>query len=270
MNKVIEDPDIPLAPEATHSAASFDGKPWDRPHPPYLTSNVLVTFFEGAAETWKRFSAEFQPGGVIDSAPAELRRQAWMPTTKYANEGAIGSSRVAMRRYHEISQHQLNARTCYRRNRTSCYIEAILNKQDRAHLRKQACKIDAQTLEKNRRRQQAAYDKGLVEKKRSQDMVKQQKKDAAAAKLAAVIPVLEVGQLTSAHFTNADLDMQLEWHRQFSNDIPRKKNILTKALKLQALRHAVTGFLSRKNPRESLESVDETWEAEADGGSDEE
>lgn len=176
-----------------------------------------------------------------------------MPTTNDANEGALGSYRVAMRRYPSISQHQFNARTCYKRNGTSGYMKKSLNSADRTHLRKQARTLDSKTLEKKRRQEQALYDKAVVERNRGQDIVKQQKKDAAAAKIAAVKPLLDVAAITQGRLTNPELDAQLDWHRQFSNKIPKKKDVLTKVLKLQAVQQAIAMYLDHQETAERLE-----------------
>jgi hypothetical protein len=57
---------------------------------PYLKP-VLVAFFKGALETWKRFTPEFQKGGLIDQSTSEDQEMAWMPPTNDANEGALGA-----------------------------------------------------------------------------------------------------------------------------------------------------------------------------------
>ncbi|KIJ34773.1 hypothetical protein M422DRAFT_263126 [Sphaerobolus stellatus SS14] len=77
MERLIADPMLVLASDAKFETATMDGKPWDR---------AKVIFFTGALETWKRFTAEFAPGGLIASASSTLHAQAWMPTT---NDDAI-------------------------------------------------------------------------------------------------------------------------------------------------------------------------------------
>ncbi|KAF8574953.1 hypothetical protein K439DRAFT_1623944 [Ramaria rubella] len=225
MLKIIKEPDILLSAGATYTTASFDGKPWDRPEVfyaiqrlaptlPYL-SGVVVAFFES---------------GKIANAPVELRQATWMPTTNDVNEGALGSYRVAIHCYPSISQHQFNARTCFKRNHTSAYMKASLTTPDHQHLCQQAHTLDEQSLEKKRWREQASYDRGVVNHKHSQDVIKLQKRNTAVAKLAAVTPILEIKQLM-----------------QFSKYLPRKKEVLTKALKIQALQQAVTSFQARQH-----------------------
>lgn len=84
----------------------MDGEPWKSPEVvakiqrmapefPHLKP-LLVAFFTGASQTWKRFTSEFAPGGLIDEATAEEKDLAWMPPTNDVNEGALGSFHVLM------------------------------------------------------------------------------------------------------------------------------------------------------------------------------
>ena len=57
---------------------------------------VMTAFFEGAYDSWKHFTSEFAPGGLIDEATAAEKDLAWMPPTNDMNEGALGSFRVLM------------------------------------------------------------------------------------------------------------------------------------------------------------------------------
>ena len=74
MQKIIANPDILLGSDASYATATLDGKEWQNPvviekiHDistslPYL-QDLLVVFFKGAAETWKRFTSESAPGGL--------------------------------------------------------------------------------------------------------------------------------------------------------------------------------------------------------------
>jgi hypothetical protein len=117
--KIIEDPRFLVGPNVEYSTGAMDGKEWEKPEIvaciqklapdlPHL-SPLLVTFFEGAATTWERFTAEFAPGGLIDEATIGEREMAWMPPTNDANEGALGAFRVLMRRQPQLSLLQYNA-----------------------------------------------------------------------------------------------------------------------------------------------------------------
>ena len=99
VDKLINDPNILLGENASYETASLDGDEWQNskvvaqilksiPELPYFC-DVLVAFLKGAAETWKRFTSEFAPGGLIDEATLEEKSLAWMPATNDENEGAL-------------------------------------------------------------------------------------------------------------------------------------------------------------------------------------
>ena len=107
VKKIIRNPGLLLGPSAKYKTGSLDGQVWESPDAfaaiqdmapvlPHLRP-VLVAFFEGAAETWKRFTSEFAPGGLIDEATQEEKGLAWMPPTNDDEEGALGAFRVLMR-----------------------------------------------------------------------------------------------------------------------------------------------------------------------------
>jgi hypothetical protein len=77
--------------------------------------DLVRTFFEGALETWLRFSAEFVEGSAIDNAPASERSQAWMETTNDLNEGALGAWRKAARDDGNMLLLYYNGKTMYKR-----------------------------------------------------------------------------------------------------------------------------------------------------------
>ncbi|KAF8237480.1 hypothetical protein L208DRAFT_1085390, partial [Tricholoma matsutake] len=52
--------------------------------------DLVHAFFEGALETWMRFSVEFVEGRKIAMASASEHHLAWMETTNDFNEGALG------------------------------------------------------------------------------------------------------------------------------------------------------------------------------------
>ncbi len=86
MQKIIDNPNILVGANVPFENATLDGKEWQNPAViqkildliPTLPHfhNLFIAFFQGAAETWMRFTSEFAPGGLIDEATAEERELA--------------------------------------------------------------------------------------------------------------------------------------------------------------------------------------------------
>ena len=140
MQRIIRDPSLVIGSSVTYETGAMDGQPWEYPGAfaavqqlaadlPHILP-VLVAFFKGAAATWKRFTSEFAPGGLIDEATQEEKDQAWMPPTNDVNEGALGAFRVLMRRQPQLSSMQYNALAMYRQNDTHAFMEKKFHPED--------------------------------------------------------------------------------------------------------------------------------------------
>jgi hypothetical protein len=113
IKRIIEDPTFLVGPAVVPETGAMDGLQWETPEAmeaikklapelPHLKP-LLVAFFKGALETWKRFTSEFTPGGLIDEATTEEKDLAWMPptndVTRMCARGiiAVGNQRSATR-----------------------------------------------------------------------------------------------------------------------------------------------------------------------------
>ena len=85
--------------------------------------------------TWKRFTSEFAPGGLIDEATQEERDLAWMPSTNDINEGALGSFRVLMWRQPQLTLMQYNAQTMFFKNNTGAFMNEMLSDTTHQYIR---------------------------------------------------------------------------------------------------------------------------------------
>ncbi len=143
MRKIIDNPNILVGADASFKTATLDGEEWQNPAVvqkileiiPMLPHfhNLFLAFFEGAAETWIRFTSEFAPGGLIDEATAEERELAWMPATNDENEGALGSFRVLMRQQPQLTLLNHNALAMYFRNNTQAFMAAKFTEEEDFH-----------------------------------------------------------------------------------------------------------------------------------------
>ncbi|KAF8238677.1 hypothetical protein L208DRAFT_1240920, partial [Tricholoma matsutake] len=86
---------------------------------------LLTAFFEGAEETWKPFTSEFAPGGLIDQSIVEEKELAWMPATNDVNEGALGAFCVQMRMKPQLTMTNYNALAMSIRNNTQNFMNAL-------------------------------------------------------------------------------------------------------------------------------------------------
>jgi len=129
---MIANPSNLLCENPCFNIASLEGDEWQYPDIfksirdldlPYL-EELLVAFFTGADETWSRFTSEFSPGGLIDTATTEERDLAWMPATNDENEGALGSFRKLIRQQPQLTMQAYNGLTMFFRNNTQLFMEA--------------------------------------------------------------------------------------------------------------------------------------------------
>ena len=143
-------------------------------------------------------------------------------TTNDVNEGAFGTLHITLHRAPHMSLAQFNARLKYKNN-TMTYMKKFLGKSARRYLHRKAHVLDASGAEKKCRLAQATYDCQLAQRHRVDDEQKQKKQEAAAVKLAAVVPCLTEVELVSMKVSN--IDLQLRWHCQFDEKVPRAKEM---------------------------------------------
>src|SRR6266568_6380667 len=194
MQKIIANPNILLGNNASYVTATLDGEEWQNPaiiekiHDistslPHL-QDLLVVFFKGAAETWKRFTSEFAPGGLIDEATAEERELAWMPATNDENEGALGSFRRLMRNQPQLTLLNHNALAIFFQNNTQAFMAAKFTEAaDYHYLRKLA--RDANGDEQKRRKELVEFRDKQQKEKTARKERRAQKSRETAARIAA-------------------------------------------------------------------------------------
>jgi hypothetical protein len=83
---ILDDPDLIFGSNASFESATLNGLEWNDAHAmaavvkmiPSLphVKELTLAFFQGSLVTWTRFSAEFGPGGVIDTCSATEKQLA--------------------------------------------------------------------------------------------------------------------------------------------------------------------------------------------------
>ncbi|KAG1818074.1 uncharacterized protein BJ212DRAFT_1298923 [Suillus subaureus] len=213
--------DLVLGPSTSHETATLDGRPFKHPEAFYAIQQIaqdqknyphlhclLVTFLEGALDTWVCFCGEFTAGGVIDKSSTAQREMAYMKTTNDNNKGALGTVHTSLQQALHMSLSHLNSWFIYKKNMTGTYIQNFLQPGAQKRLLKQA--------------HAANYDKEQVRKNKQLDVWRKEWQDAAEAKLTAVVPHLTLAEVEKLYVN--EINLQIQWHRQFDKDVPAAKN----------------------------------------------
>ena len=203
---IIEDPTFLIGPTASFETGSLDGEEWHypdvikavnkmEPELPHLKP-LLITFFKGAGETWKRFTSEFAPGGLIDEATIEEKNLAWMPATNDMNEGALGSFRVLMRRQPQLTLLGHNALAMFFRNDTEAFMTKMFTeKEDYTFLHKIA--QESQGEEKQRKKELVDHREAIRTNKLAKKAKKKKTDEETAHRLAGINLILDKDRVTS-------------------------------------------------------------------------
>ena len=313
IQKLIDHPDDFLQSNTINSAATttLHGQPWinplvidtiyghlharNIPHFPHL----LKAFLQGALTTWTRFSSEFASGGAIDLATPAERRQAWVPATNDANEGSLGTYRVTMRRYPNLTLLQYNALMMFSHNDTATFIEQNFIAEDHAFIMKEARRRDEMGLETARKARLLEDEERETARKVTQREAKQRKLDEQIARLASIQIITDLAAVTSLSSVRV-IDDQIELHRALEAwieeqkptkerqcIIPRKSNCGNRSRREGILTDAIRRFLSRplefqmniykfrsaatgnNRTKETEQGVATDWEAEEDAETEE-
>ncbi len=265
IDRILDNPTLVLGDDSevspTQEDGTLDGQLWDfqdaftgiqkiLPILPDVRS-TLVEYLEGAKETWKRFGAEFAPGGTIARLSKEQRERAWMPPTNDLNEGLLGRVRVKHRAEPNESESQFNAQAMYQHNDTAEFVTNSLEKADLDYAMQVTREREALGLERKRRRTLAEGEKEEANKRIRHRKAVETKKTERLDRLKAIIPILRLQELKSNNTTVAKITEQLDWHREWVDTqdnaeraIPRKKDLPNKAAILNALREAVKRYNS--------------------------
>ncbi|KAJ7021484.1 hypothetical protein C8F04DRAFT_1314480 [Mycena alexandri] len=188
---LLEEPDLIFGSEVSYETATLDGKKWSDPAAmeaafkliPTLphVQEVTLAFLRGALVTFTRFSAEFAPGGLIDTCSATEKEQAWMPSTNDANEGGLGAYTVTVQGKPTLTLHQYNAQAMFRRNDTQDFMDATFTAEDHAYIMREARRIDASGEEAKMRARIVDFrlktaamqkDKALAKIRRAKELLK--------------------------------------------------------------------------------------------------
>jgi hypothetical protein len=253
IEKVIEKPEILVPPTGSYKSGTLNGEVWENPKAveaiyqlspslPYLKP-LLVAFFEGALETWKRFTSEFKEGGLIDQTTSEEKEMIWMPPTNDVNEGALGALRHYLRKNPNATIHYYNALAMFRFNNTAAFVQNVFSTEDYAFVHKEARKVNRSDLERRQKAAIVAYKDKQIKEKREKIMQKTLQKRQEEDRLAAIKRVERLEDVTVDSMTVQQLKDQLDIYRRLAVEgIPAKSQLKTKALLISALKDAIVKY----------------------------
>ncbi|RDX55446.1 hypothetical protein OH76DRAFT_1452442 [Lentinus brumalis] len=242
VKRLIENPDLLLAPGATYKTGSLDGREWERPEVftaiqqaasglPHLR-DILIGFLKGALRTWDRFTVEFAAGGAIDQASeAELDAAYILPTNDH-NEGALGAYRVWRRSNPNGTLAYFNALKAFESSDTEDFMMTYLcHEEDEKHLRGAARAFDSSGHE-TKRRQQLIEHALAAAKEKAREREEKQRRDKEEKDRLRKVPLI---------FTKPALQEQLDVYKKVYGDpdVPPKSRIANKPEKLAALLEAI-------------------------------
>ncbi|KAF9236179.1 hypothetical protein BU15DRAFT_77278 [Melanogaster broomeanus] len=257
--KLINSPDLLLAPDASPKLATLDGETWQNAHAitvvhklakqdklPNL-KNALVAFFRGSLRVWNRLTSEFASDSTNSSMSTMERERAWMPTTNDRNEGALGAYRVRACQKPTMTLHQYNAEALYRHNNTADFISSTYTEEDQRWLMLKAREVDASGLEHSRHTELNAHAEKVAHESRVKETERLNAVANETARVDAITLIIDI--TTLEHLTRAQLDDQLAVHRRCNPTIKAKSNYKNRDAKLTAVKAAVADFLNPSSPQ---------------------
>lgn len=235
--KVIEDPEILIGNNVSWETATLDSKPWQNEEAvntihssqdklPNL-QEALVLFFEGALETWERFTPEFQPDSEAMLATPEERAYAWRPSTNDDNESGCARVRTLLRIAPNMTELQLKARVVGEVNRTDEWMAENFDEDGKLG---QYIRTETRRLDEGRHHQlqnTVTIEAGIQgskerrEKKEKREEAMQKKRAEMLKSLDGFEPVFDLIRLRSMERredTIARMKLQLAWHREIGKD----------------------------------------------------
>lgn len=177
-----------------------------------------------------------------------------MPTTNDPLEGACGDVRVWKRKAPNMTLATFNARKMYKQNNTNAYMEKNF---DPAH-HKFIIKVGRERSNNGQAEQEHLIALGQADKQvavanKAKKAATKTRKDSRQkdleAKLAKLVPILDISKLEEKNpATNDLLKLQLEWHRLTDSSIPPKGHV--SKFNKEALKKALIEAVTRLNNEE--------------------
>jgi hypothetical protein len=257
--KLIDNPGSVIGPDAGELDGSLLAQGWadpmvvrsinrmhDKGNLPCLI-RAFQEFLKGTLHCWERFTSEYAPGGLIDTASIEEKKSAWMAATNDVNEGALGSFRLMARNSPSLTLHQLNARLMWKRNNTYQFVKAVFTKEDRIYAMRCARVKDASKLTVKLQRELVEHDTKLADAAMEKQRLRQQRQQQRSDHLGGVTLLNDASQVS--RIARVDLiDEQLDAMQHkfgLDDEIPLKSHRGKRADKEKLLVDSIRRFKAR-------------------------
>jgi hypothetical protein len=269
IQRISNNPDILLSQTASYTTGALDGLKWERPgavaailamkeNLPHLSA-VISAFFSGALETWKRFTTEFTPGGIIDGATDCEKELAWVPATNDANESILGVLRQFMRYHPNASLALFNAQMKYQRNGTQEWEEKYVEDDDYKYVMNRVRAEESTGADKNRKKKLILAQIGKVGRERAARKKAQRKKKERNARIAKVALIFDKDVIDG--LKGQKLTDQIAAFALAGAPLPRAKDRKIADDKRKAIKKVIdkfkSGDWSLKGPQEEESSTEE-------------
>jgi hypothetical protein len=243
LRNVIADPDLLLGLQVSSTTGALDGLPWEslefmehvsvhQKKYPHLR-RTLIGFFEGALETWERFTPEFRMDSDAMNTTDEEKLLAFRSPTNDINESQLGIKRQMARLAPNMTEHQFNARLLFGRNNVDDVTD-FLSAELRQFARGEARAIDRSKASRTQRQRLATVKIKISKEKERTREASQQQAAKRLERLKASNPTLDLEKLRGTPYCDLRVDglrEQLRWHQQIDGDegIPKAISGLRKA-----------------------------------------
>jgi hypothetical protein len=248
LDKVLLDPDEPEdftieALDAVHLLA---------PGLPDL-DHAVVAFLKGAHTAWtERFSEEFRDPEGLGTLTEEERADLFFSSTNDANEGALGSWRLAQRRRVTETLHKFNSSFKVKLNNTEAFINHKLTEdEDQIFLQKQARQRDEAHLQAEIKRAQVQADKEKAAENIAKEAAKLNRQKVREEAIRSTANKLVLDDAEIEKLKKPELKAQTDWHRKTEEDlgltvkVPMKSHLNNNEKLIIALKSAVQRYKER-------------------------
>ncbi|KAF8597131.1 hypothetical protein BDV93DRAFT_513596 [Ceratobasidium sp. AG-I] len=223
---------------------------------------IMVAFFNGALETWERFTTEFAADTVIAQATESQRENTWISPTNDVSEGALGQCRQMLRWAPTMTDEQRNARVMWGHNGTYNWTKDTLTEADHQIVRQEARLIDASGISQKARIEVTMVLEERAELGRARQAKALERKSANTRRLEGIDIFENATYDELLRLKIRELDNQIDKLRETDKSIRVKSKLRNKHAKVMEI---LDGLERRKELKGISDSIKDDLEAGSAG-----